>query len=82
MANDLLVANEMPCTISDVEMVYKGAQQIFSVTDEGEAGYEKSVYGDEAELAYYYCNGCTTDWSVTAVQSQDEAWKLVKEHLG
>lgn len=69
------------CQLRDLEVCYKGAQQIFGVTENGDATFEKEVYGDETELAYYYCTNCGTDWSVTSAQSPDEAWKLAKEHL-
>lgn len=85
MVNSVAVAKQEDdqnfCTIDDVEVVYTGIQDIYTVTDDGMAGDLKETYGDESEFAYYYCQGCETDWARSVVQSQEQAWELVKAHL-
>lgn len=72
---------ENSCTIEDIEMVFNGVQDVWFVDENGEATELKETSVDGQEFAYYYCNGCHQDWTETAVQSQEEAWDKVKEHL-
>ncbi len=85
MGNSVLTAKQAAdknfCELSDVEVVFKGVEDVYTVDENGEAGYLKETYGDESAPAYYYCHGCERDWAVTAVQSIEQCWVLVKEHL-
>lgn len=69
------------CSIDDIEVCEKLVQVISDVSYDGEPTNVQEVYRDEAEIAYYYCNECDTDWTITAVQDQDATWALVAEHL-
>lgn len=67
--------------LSCVEIAERGVQEISYVDEDGLPTEHKETYLGEAEFAYYYCTQCGNDWSATAVQSQEQAWKLVKEHF-
>jgi hypothetical protein len=69
------------CSIDDVEICERGIDEISYVDKDGLPTDHKETYMGEAETAYYYCDDCGEDWVVNAVQSQEQAWKLVKEHL-
>lgn len=62
-------------------MCEKGIQEISFVDESGFRTELKETYLGEAYLAYYYCNGCGTDWVINLMQKQDRAWQLVKEHI-
>lgn len=75
------LAEEETCDISQVELIEKDIETISYVDEDGNAAdLKKTEYGG-ATPAYYWCNGCQRDWVVNSVQSQKQAWKLVKEHL-
>ena len=69
------------CTINDVELVYKGVHDVYTINEDGEILELKETYGDESYFGYYYCESCGEDWSGTAFQDREQAFKLVKEHL-
>lgn len=86
MKNDIAGAklSEDPknsCTIQDLELTENNIQEISYVDSNGQPTDHKETYMAEAEFGYYYCNGCGKDWSHTALQTQEKAWKLTKEHL-
>lgn len=69
------------CTLDDMEAVYKGVHEVYSVDENGTAMETIETYLQESYLAYYYCNGCSQDWVINVVQDQDKAWELAKAHL-
>lgn len=69
------------CTLDDMEICQKNVQLISDVGFDGYPTNSQQVYHDEAVVAYYYCNECHKDWTVTATQTQEQAWQLAKEHL-
>lgn len=75
------VATATPCSLNDVEICYKGIHEIYTINEDGHEEHLKETYGDESYPAYYYCNGCQQDWVINVMQSQEQAWELVKEHL-
>lgn len=75
------MGDNRPCYLFDLEAVYKGVQEVWSVNSDGDIQELRETYGDESELAYYFCKNCEQDWTVTAVQSEAAAWKLAKAHL-
>lgn len=85
MNNDVsdaeLAVDPKNCTIEDLEICYRNVQEAYTVDEDGTFGEHKETYLMEAEPAYYFCDGCGTDWSVTSVQSIKDAWKLAKAHL-
>lgn len=85
MANDIAGAKlkvaTNSCTLADVELCEKGIQQVWRVSDDGEADYLMESYFDEATFSYYYCTSCETDWAINSSQDIKKAWLLVKEHF-
>ncbi len=69
------------CSIEDIEICEKEISEISTVDDDGQPLDHKETDMTGAVFAYYYCDGCQTDWSFTATQTQDRAWELAKEHL-
>lgn len=69
------------CVLRDVEIVEKGITVVSEVQEDGIVGNSKENDYNDSFVAYYYCNNCGADWTITRTQSQDQAWKLVKEHL-
>lgn len=67
--------------ITCVEICERNVHEISYVDEDGQPTGHKETYLGEAEFAYYYCTQCGEDWSATAVQNQEQAWKLVKEHF-
>lgn len=72
---------EYPCELSDVEIVYKNVETIYKIDEEGEGVELKETYEDESSPKYYYCTNCQTDWIINIVQTKEQAFALVKEHL-
>lgn len=66
------------CTIDDIQS-WRDFTTMYSVDENGQ---EMEVVDDTSgDFKCYYCTGCGQDWAETAVQDQDQAWKLAKEHL-
>lgn len=85
MVNSVTVAelgmDPSSCTIEDVEVCFKGVEDIYNVSENGEEESLRETYGDESYPSYYYCRGCETDWAINSVQTKEQAFKLAKEHL-
>lgn len=73
--------SKIPCTLSDLEVCIRNIDLIYGVGLDGEPVERFMTYDAEAVIAYYACNNCRQDWSVTAVQDREAAWKLAEEHL-
>lgn len=69
------------CELRDIEMCERGIDEISFVDENGFPDEHKETWMESAEFAYYYCTNCQTDWRATAVQDQEQCWKLAKEHL-
>lgn len=67
--------------LSDIELVCKGVDDVYHVTEDGQIDYLKETYADDSYPAYYFCCECSTDWTINAVQDQEQCWKLVKAHF-
>ena len=66
------------CTLADMQS-FRDFTTMYGVDDDGN---EMEVQDDTSgDFRCYYCTNCGKDWSETAVQSQEQAWKLAKEHL-
>lgn len=76
-----LPIDQNSCELSDLEIVEKGFAEISTVGEDGYPQEHKESDAVEAYTAYYYCNNCGTDWTVTSLQTQEQAWQLAKEHL-
>ena len=69
------------CQLGDLEICYRNVQEAYTVDEDGTWGEHKETYLMEAEPAYYFCESCGTDWSVTFTQSIKDVWRLAKAHL-
>lgn len=80
MVSSLLAAPN-DCTLDDLEIVFNGIQEAYTVDRSGRSDDFKETYIGGSEFGYYSCNNCGKDWSRTVLQSQEQAWGLTKEHL-
>ncbi len=69
------------CSIDSLELVMKGIEEVYDVDDQGQPNNVLQTYLNEAYPSYYNCSNCRQDWMINAVQSQQQAFKLAKEHL-
>lgn len=69
------------CTLRDIEICEKGADEVSFVDENGQPDEHKETWLGELEFAYYYCCECGEDWTKTAVQDQAKCWELAKAHL-
>lgn len=66
------------CSLEDIQS-WRDFTTMYGVNENGD---EMEVQDDTSgDFRCYYCTNCGTDWSETAVQDQEQAWTLVKEHI-